>query len=272
MFRSDLHVHTSRDHGRHSAREMADQAARQGLQTLGLVGHAAMQFPCSYAMTAENEAAFVAETQQLKNEYDGRLTILRGIELDYYSLPPVHPYDYRLGSVHYVKHDGAILSVDSDPVELSRAVQQHWGGDWLQLCRLYYETVAGLMDAAQPDIIAHFDLVTKFNEGDRLFSTADSRYRHAALEALDTLLAAGPFFEINTGAISRGCRITPYPAPFILRHIQQRGGRIILSSDAHDAAHLLYGFEDAAALAQSCGFRTVWTRSPEGFREIPLTK
>ena len=257
MFRSDLHVHTSRDHGRHSAREMADQAARQGLQTLGLVGHAAMQFPCSYAMTAENEAAFVAETQQLKNEYDGRLTILRGIELDYYSLPPVHPYDYRLSSVHYVKHDGAILSVDSDPEELSCAVQQHWGGDWLQLCRLYYETVAGLMDAAQPDIIAHFDLVTKFNEDDRLFSTADSRYRHAALEALDTLLAAGPFFEINTGAISRRYRKSPYPAPPILERIAQKGGKVLLSGDTHSAASLCCAFDTCEKLVQELGLTVV---------------
>ncbi len=272
MIRSDLHVHTSRDHGRHSAQEMAAQAARQGLQTLGLVGHAAMQFPCSYAMTAENESAFVAETEQLKDAYAHRLTIFRGIELDYYSLPPVHPYDYRLGSVHYVKYDGAILSVDSDPEELSRAVQQRWGGDWLPLCRLYYETVADLINAAQPDIIAHFDLVTKFNENDRLFSTDDRRYRHAALDALDTLLAADPIFEINTGAISRGYRTTPYPAPFILRHIRQRGGRILLSSDAHDTAHLLCGFDEASALAHSCGFRSVWTLSPDGFREVPLIK
>lgn len=272
MILSDLHVHTSRDHGRHSAQEMAAQAARQGLQTLGLVGHAAMQFPCSYAMTDANESAFVAETEQLKAQYDGRLSIFRGIELDYYSLPVAHPYDYRLGSVHYVKHDGTIISVDSDPEELSRAVQQHWGGNWMQLCRLYYETVSDLMNTAQPDIIAHFDLITKFNEDDRCFSTADSRYRHAALEALDTLLSADPLFEINTGAISRGYRTTPYPAPFILHHIRQRGGRILLSSDAHDTAHLLHGFDNAAALAQSCGFRSVWTLTVDGFREIPLTK
>ncbi len=270
MILSDLHVHTSRDHGRHSAQEMAAQAALQGLQTLGLVGHAAMQFPCSYAMTAHNEASFVAETKQLKKEYADQLTIFHGIELDYYSLPPAYPYDYRLGSVHYVKHGGAILSVDSDPEELSRAVQQHWGGDWMSLCRLYYETVSDLMGTTHPDIIAHFDLITKFNENDRCFSTDDSRYRRAALDALDTLLTADPLFEINTGAISRGCRTTPYPAPFILRHIRQRGGRILLSSDAHDTAHLLFGFADAAALVQSCGFDTVWTLSPGGFREIPL--
>ena len=270
MILSDLHVHTSRDHGRHSAAEMAARAAFDGLHTLGLVGHAAMQFDCHYAMTPENEAAFVAETDQLRQRYCGTMSVLRGIELDYYSLPPVHPYDYRLGSVHYVKFGDSIVSVDSDPRQLEEAVAQLCGGNWSKLYQLYYETVADLNSVIHPHVIAHMDLITKFNEGDRLFSTEDHRYRHAALDAADALLAADPIFEINTGAISRGCRTTPYPAPFLLRHIRQRGGRILLSSDAHDSAHLLYGFDAAAQLAESCGFRSVWTLTPEGFQEMPL--
>ena len=270
MFCYDLHIHTDRDHGRHSAAEMAAAAASQGMQTLGLVGHAAMQFDCHYAMTPESEIAFVQETDALRRSYAGTMSVLRGIELDYYSLPPVHPYDYRLGSVHYVKFGEHIVSVDSDPRQLEDAVQQFCGGDWLHLCRLYYETVIGLPSAFQPDIVAHIDLITKFNEADCLFSTEDSRYRHAALDAVDALLTNNPFFEINTGAISRGYRATPYPAPFILRHIHRRGGRIVLSSDAHDSAHLLYRFDAAAQLAESCGFRTFWTPGADGWRELPL--
>ena len=270
MIRCDLHVHTDRDHGRHSSAEMASAAAQAGLQTLGLVGHAAMQFDCHYAMTEENEAAFAAETEQLKQDYHGTLSVLRGIELDYYSLPPVHPYDYRLGSVHYVKFGDRIVSVDSDPQQLIDAAQQLCSGDWLQLCRVYYETVAGLTAAFHPDIVAHLDLITKFNEADRLFSTEDRRYRHLALDAVDALMTDEPFFEINTGAISRGYRTTPYPAPFLLQHIHRRGGRILLSSDAHNSAHLLYRFDEAARLAESCGFRTVWTLGSDGWQEMPL--
>lgn len=270
MILSDLHVHTSRDHGHNSAAEMAAQAAQQGLQTLGLVGHATTDFPCHYAMTPENEAAFLSETAALRQQYAGRLDLYRGIELDYYSAPTDAPYDYRIGSVHYVKYDGRVISVDSDPKELIAAAQHLFGGDWTALCRLYYANVADLGRKFAPQIIGHFDLITKFNEADCLFSTDERRYRHAALEAVDALMAGEPLFEINTGAISRGCRVTPYPAPFILRHIRQRGGRILLSSDAHSTAHLLYGFDGAAQLARSCGFDSVWTLTAEGFRETGL--
>ena len=98
----------------------------------------------------------------------------------------------------------------------------------------------------------------------------DNREDPLAGHNVDALLPFGPIFEINTGAISRGYRTAPYPAPFILRRIHEGGGRICLSSDAHDTAHLLCGFEAAAQLARSCGFRSAWTLSGDGFVEIPL--
>ena len=270
MILSDLHVHTSRDHGHHSAAEMAAQAAQQGLQTLGLVGHADTDFSCHYAMTPENEAAFLAETEALRQQYAGKLDLYRGIELDYYSSPTDAPYDYRIGSVHYVKYDDRVISVDSDPKELIAAAQHLFGGDWAALCRMYYTNVADLGRKFAPQIIGHFDLITKFNEDGQMFSMEDPVYRKAALDAVDVLLEKDRFFEINSGAISRGCRITPYPAPFMLKEIHDRGGRIMLSSDAHAVNTMLFQFEQSMELARAVGFKTVWVLTPEGFREQPI--
>ena len=50
--------------------------------------------------------------------------------------------------------------------------------------------------------MGHFDLLTKFNEGDRLFDAGAPRYLDAAMGALDTLLKEDVLFEINTGAMS----------------------------------------------------------------------
>ena len=129
---------------------------------------------------------------------------------------------------------------------------------------------ASTVSVTDCDIIAHFDLVTKFNEPLPLFSPEDPAFRRVALDAVDALLPYDRLFEINTGAISRGYRVTPYPAPFLLKHIAQRGGRILLSSDAHDISGLLFQFDQSAQLARSCGFSTVWTLTTSGFVEIPL--
>ena len=53
-----------------------------------------------------------------------------------------------------------------------------------------------------------------------MFSMEDPVYRKAALDAVDVLLEKDRFFEINSGAISRGYRTAPYPAPVLLQHIR----------------------------------------------------
>ena len=196
MLPADFHIHTCRDHGKGTPADFASQAARSGITLLGLVGHAQMEFPCSYAMTPAAESTFLAEMTALKSQFPGQL--FRGIELDYYSLPVTLPYDYRIGSVHYVRAEGRVISVDSDPDELASDVQSCFGGDFRRFYQLYYETVADIMTKTGADIVGHFDLVTKFNEDDCLFSTADPAYRRAALEAVDALLEKDPLFEINT--------------------------------------------------------------------------
>ena len=118
--------------------------------------------------------------------------------------------------------------------------------------------------------MGHFDLLTKFNEGGQLFDEAAPRYVDAAMGALESLLRRDVIFEVNTGAISRGCRSAPYPAPFLLRAIQERGGRICITSDSHSPRTLTSAFPLAAELALSCGFRETWLLTDEGFQAVPL--
>jgi histidinol-phosphatase (PHP family) len=160
--------------------------------------------------------------------------------------------------------------VDSDPDELVEDVRRYCGGDFSCLYRIYYETVSQIVEKTNADIIGHIDLITKFNEDGQMFSVDDPTYRMAALDAVDVLLEKDRFFEINSGAISRGCRTTPYPAPFILKEIHDRGGRIMLSSDAHATNTMLFQFEQSMELARSVGYRSVWVLTPEGFREQPI--
>ena len=68
---------------------------------------------------------------------------------------------------------------------------------------------------------------------DPAFDIRHPRYRKAWMKAADTLLKTGKPFEINTGAISRGYRTTPYPDGEICRYLLDHGAKLIFSSDAH---------------------------------------
>ena len=94
---------------------------------------------------------------------------------------------------------------------------------------------------------------------------------HAELvAAVDAAVDAGCIIEINTGAIARGYRKTPYPRRFLLERVRARGGRIVLSSDAHSAAGVACGLAEAAELARSAGFTEYQLLTRNGFAPAPL--
>ena len=70
------------------------------------------------------------------------------------------------------------------------------------------------------------------------------RYVKAWQNAADILLKTGKPFEINTGAMSRGYRTSPYPHKEIRDYIRAHGGKLILSSDSHSKETIAYKFAD----------------------------
>ena len=266
----NLHTHTLFCDGKNSPEEIVLAALEAGMETIGFSGHSYTPFDLSYAMSPEGTQAYLAELSRLKAAYGDQICILAGIEQDFYAPPAKGEYDFRIGSVHYVLLDGAYCAVDSSPELLERAVIEHCGGDWYRFARVYYDTVAQLMEVVSPDVVGHFDLITKFNERFPKFEEHHPRYLRAALESLDCLLERDAVIEINTGAINRGYRRLPYPAPILLRRIAEKRGRVTLSSDAHAKEQLTGGFIDASRILLASGISTVEVRDRHGWRTVRL--
>ena len=244
MTHFDLHVHTTFCDGAASPEEMVKAAVALGCPRLGFSAHAPMPHP-SYAMKKEDEAAYRAEILRLRKAYADRIEILLGLEVDLWSLPVTEPYDYIIGSVHSlspVDKEGRRADVDGPVSILEAAIERDFGGDAYAACEDYFASVARLGELS-PSIIGHFDLIRKHNRGGRLFDESSPRYLAAAYAAIDALLPLGIPFEVNTGGISRGYIDTPYPAEPLLSYILKKGGRVILTGDAHRTENLCYQFD-----------------------------
>lgn len=253
MAYSTFHNHTTFCDGKHTAEEMVRAAVAAGCPSLGFSGHSYTFFDESYCMSQAGTKAYQAEIARLKAAYAERIRILCGVEQDYWSDAPTEGYDFVIGSVHYVLKNGHFLPVDNSKDELLRGVNAQYGGDVLAFCADYYRQVADVQRKTGCTFVGHFDLVTKFNEDGALFSQDDPRYRRAALEAVDALCGQGAVFEINTGAMAKGYRAAPYPARFLLERIRDRGCRVVLNADCHDAKKLLFGLDRAERLAKDVG-------------------
>lgn len=238
----DLHCHTCFCDGKNTPEEMILAAIDRGLTTIGISEHGYTAFDTSYCLSPDKTEEYKTEMRRLKEKYSSKIEVLLGIELDALSDFDVSDFDFVIGSAHYVKCGDKYLPIDESPTEFERICRERFGGDNYAFAEEYYRTVA-LLASRKISIVGHIDLITKFNEGNRLFDMENPRYLAAAKGAVDALLPLDIPFEINTGAISRGYRTTPYPHTALADYIKQKGGKLILSSDAHSAESLCFEFE-----------------------------
>lgn len=239
----DLHVHTRYSDGRDTPEEMVLAAISRGIEVLGFSDHGYSAADPDCCIPKASIQAYREEVLALKEKYADRIHILLGVEKDFTSTEDTSGYEYVIGSVHYAETPCGYVSVDNTPEILLEAVRACFGGDPYALCEAYFDAAGRVFEKTNCDIIGHFDLVSKFNETGRLFDETHPRYRNAWQAAAERLLRAGKPFEINTGAISRGYRSSPYPSPEILAYLKDRDARFILSSDCHAKENLLFGFE-----------------------------
>lgn len=266
----DYHVHTTFADGKNSVSEVADAAFSLGMKALGFSEHSYVAFDTSCGLLPEKTKEYRYEVNAVRDAYRGTMSVFCGIEADYYTEIDLSPFDYRIGSVHYLKLGDRYRPVDLSPVETQAIVTEEFGGDPYAYAAYYFETLSSLFARIPADIIGHFDLITKFTERVPLLDATDVRYRRSWQGAVDALLPFGKPFEINTGAISRGYRASPYPAVDILCELQKRGARIILSSDSHRKDTLGCSFAQAKEIARACGFVSRVILTETGWQEIDL--
>ena len=256
MILADFHTHTCFCDGHDKPEDVVLEAISRGMKKIGFSGHSYTPFDEEPCMSVINTEKYKSEIARLKREYKDKIQILCGVEQDYYSEMSTSDYDFVIGSVHYINVNGVYYHVDNTP-EMLRALIHECNDDVYLMCEKYFALVSDVVNKTGADIIGHFDLITKLNDKYNFFDENNSRYIHAWKNAADNLLKTGKPFEINTGAISRGYKSEPYPSRDILSYIAEHKGSVILSSDSHDKANLMYKFSECEELAESLGLEVV---------------
>ncbi len=258
MMLFDLHVHTNYSDGKNTPEEVVKSAIEKEMKCLGFSDHSYTFFDEVYCMTKKDTEKYIEEISALKDKYKDEIKILCGIEQDIFATEPTDIYDYVIGSVHYIKIGEEYIPVDETAQKLTDAADKYFNGDIYKLTEIYFDTAGQVIEKTNADIIGHFDLITKFNEGGTMFDETEPRYVSAWRKAVDRLIASGKPFEINTGAISRGYRTEPYPSKAIAEYIRDKGGKFVLSSDSHNAETLCFAFDEAKSVAENINLISVW--------------
>jgi len=263
---TNYHCHSDFCDGTESPTAMVEAAIGRGLLALGLSSHAPLPFARPWCLGRGRDPSalerYKAEIEGLRGRFGGLIDVHAGLEVDYIPglMGPADEafagFDYRIGAVHFVglTREGLPWQMDDSPDSFKIGLDELYGGDIRALVEAYFAALREMVVLERPDLVAHIDLVKKFNRGSRFFHEGAAWYRELVDGALMAVADSGLILELNTGGISRGWTEEGYPGPWALRRCRELGIPLTLSSDCHRAADLDFGFAQAAGALAAAGY------------------
>jgi len=246
----DYHMHTPLC--RHATGEPVDyarQALAAGLTEIGFSDHSPMQkndFD-NWRMNNSQLDEYAAKVRLAQKTFP-QLTIRLALEVDYLpghedwirQLAARQPWDYFIGSVHYVSDSWDI----DNPAKLSEWKKR----DAFEVWKIYFERLTLAAESKLFDIIGHADLPKKF--GIRPAQDCSPLYE----KFLNAATKSGCAIELNTAGLRKECKEI-YPSRQILELASQKNVPITFGSDAHAPAEVGMNFAEAVQLARDAGYK-----------------
>lgn len=263
---TNYHTHSTFCDGKDTVDEMVRHAIELGFDAIGFSGHGRTE---THLHSMRDHDAYCAAVLAAREAYRDRIQVYLGVEEDMTQPVEREKFEYIIGSVHYICKDGVRYPVDSG-IEHQQRCLEAFGGDSRAMAKRFFETAAGYILERKPDIVGHFDLLTKYDEQNGNLFLGDREYLAIAREYLGKALASDCIFEVNTGAMARGLRTKPYPCEELLHFMKQQGAKLILSSDCHDKHLLDAYFDETKVLLRQVGFRELYVLYDGAFRPTAL--
>lgn len=260
----DYHMHLrapdgSIDHTVDAVERFVEAAADRGVDEIGFTEHVyyfeetrrLWSVPyhverCAYSLEGYVEAVVSARRAGMPVKLGLEVDYVPGREGETAELLEGYPWDYLLGSVHYLGEH----SIDDEP-SLVGAVgeQEAW--------RRYYDALSAAAGSGLVDVLAHPDLVKMHGE--------EIPWDWASVAAgLD-----GVCLEISSAGLhKRHGKL--YPNPELLAEARKANIPITLASDAHEPQTVGRDLDQALDHARAAGYDTVTVFDGRSRRQEPL--
>ena len=262
----DYHVHLRNEHEEiahdaDSVEPFVEAAHDAGVDEVGFTEHAyyftqlrtlwsvAYQVErCVYDLDAYVDAVLQARDRGLPVKLGLELDYVPGREDETRALLAPYPWDYLLGSVHYV--DG--LGIDSAPRLADEVgVEEMW--------RRYFDLLARAAHSGLVDSLSHPDLAKVFGDRVELDYTDIS----------DAIAQSGVAVEVSTAGLHKPVGEL-YPSPDFLAACRERKVPVTTGSDAHAPSLVGRDFDRSRQLLRSAGYETVTVFDRREARQEPL--
>ena len=260
-----MHLRNEREEIAHEARAIEpflETARAEGIDEIGFTEHGyyftqlrtLWSVPyqterCVYDLDAYVDAVWQARERGLPLKLGLEVDYVAGREDELRALLAPYPWDYLLGSVHWI--DG--FGIDGAPRLADEVgVEEMW--------RRYFEMLARAARSGLFDSLSHPDLAKVY--GDRVVGFDYT-------EVADAIAEAGVAIEVSTAGLRKPVGEL-YPHPDFLAACHERDVPITTGSDAHVPELVGRDFDRARELLRSAGYETVTVFERRQARQEPL--
>ncbi|NDI36572.1 histidinol-phosphatase HisJ [Chengkuizengella sediminis] len=254
----DYHTHHERcGHASGSLEDYVKKGIEIGLQQLGLSDHMPLIHvdPKTYlpgmAMPADEIPRYVEECFLLKKKYKNQIDIKVGLEADYIEgyeteiekIISSYPWDYVIGSVHFLGEWDI-----SDFRQLD-----HWENrDVDEVFAQYYDAVQKAVKTDLYDYIGHLDVIKRFGRKPKSDMIEIER------QTLNLIKEHGLAIELNASGLRMPVE-EMFPSERILLECHKLDIPLTIGSDAHKPEQLGLFLDQARNLLKKIGFTQLAT-------------
>lgn len=253
----DMHLHSTFSADAKAApEEQIHQAVSLGLDGICFTDHCDFDYPDNPDGTPMKNwvldiPPYLEKIRECKYQYIGEIEICCGIELGLQphlagrlnTLLKNTPFDFVIGSSHLAHGRDVYFP------------QYYEGRSEREAYEEYFTSILENLEVFEDfDVYGHLDYVVRYGPH-RNENYSYAVYADLLDEILKKLIWLGKGLELNTAGFKYGLG-HPHPTEDVLKRYHELGGEIITTgSDAHEAAHLAFEFDRAAAILKDCGFQ-----------------
>ncbi|MRG86805.1 histidinol-phosphatase [Salinibacillus xinjiangensis] len=268
---TDYHVHMI-ETGEFSTdylRQYVAKAKEKGIQELGISEHAYFfeetKDIISNPWIDNRRGLHFKDYHKLFNQArEEGLQVKMGIEMDYTpgkekemeTFINAYPFDYVIGSVHWIGDWGIDLQIYRDEYEKR---------DIYEAYEQYFDQIVTLAESKLFSFVGHIDLIKIFSYKPDDQSFVEKQYDRA----VEALAKSGTSIEISTAGLRKPVGEI-YPDPILLKKCYDAGVGIVLCSDAHAPKHVGYAYDQSLELARSVGYDEIQVFSERKRESRPL--
>ncbi len=195
----------------------------------------------------------MTENTQAKEQFDGKLNVICGIELG----QATHDIETAEKIVSDSRLDFVIGSMHEIPRHLDFAFLDYSKENIPELLKAYFEEIYKLCQWGKFDILGHLTYTLRYIEGEFGYKVNLLPYEEIIAESFRLLADKGKGIEINTSGLRQKYGKT-FPDLKYVKLFKDLGGEVLsVGSDSHTPSDLAKGIKEGLELAVNAGFKYV---------------